>query len=64
MGVLNELEIAAGSATWGSVRGTTISSLSNLKGAWSGYDRPGNDQNSRSGIKAVRHRGDRAVIAA
>ena len=55
---------AAGSATWGSVRGMTISSLADLKAAWSSYDRPGNDQNSRSGTKAVRHRGDRAVIAA
>jgi len=51
----------AGSATWGSVRGTTIASLAALKAAWNGYDRPGNDNNSRSGVTAMRHKGDRKL---
>lgn len=54
----------AGSGIWGTVRGSTIASLSALKGAWVGYDRPGNDNNSRAGLRSLRHRGDRELALA
>lgn len=37
-----------GSGTWGSVRGTTISSLPSLRAAWSDYDITTNDAQSRT----------------
>lgn len=34
---------------WGSVRGTTVSSLAELRAAWDTYENPGNDEHSRVG---------------
>lgn len=38
-----------GTATLGSVRGTTVSTLTGLRAAWGGYNRSGNDRNSQRG---------------
>lgn len=52
----NVYNVSSG-ATWGSVRGTAISNLSTLQGAWAGYDRPFNDTSSRNGLKSMRESG-------
>lgn len=38
-----------GSATLGSIRGNAVTKLTEVRAAWSGYDRPVNDRNSRLG---------------
>ncbi len=41
--------VATGSATLGSVRGNTVTKLSEVRNAWTSYDRAVNDRNSRIG---------------
>lgn len=43
--------VVTGTATLGSVRGTTVTTLTGLRAAWSGYDRTVNDRNSKIGAK-------------
>lgn len=50
-----------GSATYGNVRGATITTVASLRSAWSGYNRPGNDRNTRLGIDAMRNYGPRIM---
>lgn len=42
----------SGSATLGTIRGTTVSDIIAMRSAWSGYDRPVNDANSLTGATA------------
>lgn len=44
---------ARGTATLGSVYGTTVSSIAGIRAAWAGYDMPGNDSISRIGQTAI-----------
>lgn len=48
---------ATGTASLGTVRGTAVSTLAQLRAAWVGYDRPANDRCSRLGLTAMRHMG-------
>lgn len=41
--------VPRGAATLGTIRGTAVTKLSELRTAWGGYDRPSNDRNSRIG---------------
>lgn len=45
-----------GSGTWGSIRGTTVSSLASVKAAWNGYGTPGNDTHSLASASTINYR--------
>lgn len=49
----------SGSASLGNVRGAAVASIPAIRMAWSAYDMPGNDRNSRIGMLAIQHRADR-----
>lgn len=51
-----------GSAVWGNVHGTTVTSLAAARAAHVGYDRPDNDRRSRDARLSLRHRGDRLAV--
>lgn len=47
--------------SWGILRGVSITDLNSLRAAWSGYDQPYNDTNSKVGLQCTLDRGNRSV---
>jgi len=51
----------SGSATLGSIRGTTVTDMASIRAAWAGYSTQSNDRSSRVGLTAVPSAGRRLI---